>query len=520
MSLAEACVWSFVRAVVVAMACLLPARWITTAVQRADRRRRRVLAGGLVVLFLVPELLLGFVYSEATLQIVHAVSEPGETVSLATQPRDPAAARPMNAADVVAELLYAAVLLFRLTPVAALLMWLIPGPRLSDEALYCHRLLTSGDPLPARLLRQLAMIARGLWAAGLPAFSVVFLLAFQEFEIASLMQISRSPVAWTVWLFDNHAGGLMLSHSLSATVLPLVCEVAVLGLAGLALFGRRRDHSEAIQNRVTVERVEDLKPALRLSGGQRICVWLFLAWAILSIAVVPSASVSRDALVGLSAFFRKSPVWPGFLGETCTSLAFGLTSALAAFWLAGHVLRGFTGSRVSRSLALLVVLPGLIGTLVLSLAALWAFQRPGLRAAYDTPLPILVVQTLFLLPRAVLLRCVLAWTAPAAAVHISQLMSTARGRIQIQGRRLLGHYRTRPAAWVVAVLTYWGYWDLTTAAILRPVHLAPFAPGLYNSMHYGRNEILAAKTLVAVVFPLVCLLGAVFVRFLWRRIRQ
>ena len=63
----------------------------------------------------------------------------------------------------------------------------------------------------------------GCWIAGpgraaIGAFVVVFLLAFQEFEIASLMGVTagdaHSPVSWTVWLFDAHAGGVPLAESL------------------------------------------------------------------------------------------------------------------------------------------------------------------------------------------------------------------------------------------------------------------------------------------------------------------
>ncbi|MFK7818156.1 MAG: hypothetical protein AB8G99_05535, partial [Planctomycetaceae bacterium] len=47
------------------------------------------------------------------------------------------------------------------------------------------------------------------------------------------------------------------------------------------------------------------------------------------------------------------------------------------------------------------------------------------------------------------------------------------------------------------------YWDLTVAAILKPMQLEPFTPRLYNLMHYGRNETLAAMTLVAAIAPVI-----------------
>ncbi len=73
-----------------------------------------------------------------------------------------------------------------------------------------------GEPVLRRAARELGSWIAGPGRVAIGAFVVVFLLAFQEFEIASLMGITtgdaHSPVSWTVWLFDQHAGGLPLER--------------------------------------------------------------------------------------------------------------------------------------------------------------------------------------------------------------------------------------------------------------------------------------------------------------------
>jgi hypothetical protein len=90
------------------------------------------------------------------------------------------------------------------------------------------------------------------------------------------------------------------------------------------------------------------------------------------------------------------------------------------------------------------------------------------------------------------------------------------GNLRRRGLALLWVMRKQPAFWVVVLLTYWGYWDLTVASVLRSMDLRPFTPDLYNLMHYGRNETLTAMTLLAGVFPAVVLFLAAASRRAWR----
>lgn len=206
MSLAAVCAWSFVRSVAVALfAALLSqplanllAAWKTPVAHGSEdsgreRTRRRatflgrgIFWGLLLAPFLVPPLFVGYAYYRPALMLVH-------------YPR-------------TTEAVYWAVLFLRFFAAAVLIRVFAPPSPLSAEAIHCQRLLRHRND--ARLRRWAADVFTWLRGPGQPsiaAFAVIFLSAFQEFEIAALMGITagdvQSPASWTVWLFNWQAGG-------------------------------------------------------------------------------------------------------------------------------------------------------------------------------------------------------------------------------------------------------------------------------------------------------------------------
>ena len=98
---------------------------------------------------------------------------------------------------------------------------------------------------------------------------------------------------------------------------------------------------------------------------------------------------------------------------------------------------------------------------------------------------------------------------PGEPLQLADLMRrSAASSVRREGRKLSWAMRVQPAFWVIVLLAYWGYWDLTVSSILRPVRMPSFTPELYNKMHYGRNATLATMSLIAGLLPLV-LVGAV-----------
>ena len=133
---------------------------------------------------------------------------------------------------------------------------------------------------------------------------------------------------------------------------------------------------------------------------------------------------------------------------------------------------------------------------ILSLAVLTAFQLPPLRAAYDTPLPLLLALTLLLLPLAVPLRWLLDAARRSPALHLARLAGA---------RAVIWHLDTR-RRWLAAFLLFcWAYFEVTAAALLAPVGLTPVFARLHNLAHYGQTAVLSAMLLAASAVPVLAL---------------
>jgi ABC-type Fe3+ transport system permease subunit len=394
--------------------------------------------------YLAPSLLVGYAYSNFSLSLVH----------------HPA----LNA------LWYATLLVLRLAPVAALALAFAPHP-LSDEAMHCRRLTCGGANWRFRW-------QSGCARAPLTAFALVFILAFGEFEMASLMNVKT----WPVRVFDGHAGGLPFSASLALAAGPFVVELVALG-GVLALLGRQR---------------WDQTSGLFRSASIRPAAWLFLAGANVAVCIVPVAVVLRGTAQSWSLLVENF----GLGREMVTSLLFGVTAALAAYAIAPR--------HWWRASALCV--PGLLGPLVLALVVGTAMQTAWLSRWRDTPAPLAVTLTLLLLPLAVLLRHLLRRTAPLAAVHAARLLDNPAGR------QLLWILSTRRHVWVMFLLMCWGYLDLTAAAILAPIGTIPVGVRLYNLMHYGQTAVLSGMLAATFAAPWLLMGAVVATRRLWVRL--
>ena len=183
MSLAEACGWSLLRSLLLALFCLPVCRLLVPVFLKSDGQWNRQRAACLLVPFLMPELLVGYVYANNMPFLVRF--------------------------PVLNELAYVFLLAFKYVPAGTLAISLSPPPPVSAAALVCRSLAFPTATNAAARMRALV----GFWIRGpvrdlAPAFGLMFVLFFQEFEIASLLQITvgaRSrPVSWTVTLFELH----------------------------------------------------------------------------------------------------------------------------------------------------------------------------------------------------------------------------------------------------------------------------------------------------------------------------
>ncbi len=395
--------------------------------------RRRALAWALLLApLLTPALLVSYAYSHLALRLM---SVPGGIAAL-----------------------YAAALALKLTPVAAVIAHFVP-PALSAEAAHCHALLAGARW--RRWVFRLRGAGRTPWIAG----GIVFLLAFTDFELASLWSLKT----WTVALFDAQAGGLALRESLRLAALPLAVEVAAL----------------AFVLRVPALSASPAGPGRAPGIIARRALAGYLCVAALLACGLPLLRVSAQAVAGVPVI-AKNFVLANELGA---SLVFAAAASVCA-WLLPAVVRG----RVVR--AALLAAPGLLGAMLLALFILTAFQLPPLRAAYDTPLPLLLALTLLLLPLAVPLRWLLDSARRSPALHLARLAGA---------REVIWLLDTRRRWLAVFLLFCWAWFDFTAASLLAPVGLTPVFARLHNLAHYGQTAVLSAMLLAASAVPLLVL---------------
>ena len=467
MTLAGDCGWGLLRGFGIAFAAVAVAGGVRALISSAPRRTGRVIWALHLVPLLTPVLLAGYAWSRFSLSLI----------------RHPAC----NQA------LYCALVWLRLVPVATLALCFAPTP-LSPAAMHCHRLAGRGGL--RRVLSAVGFWLRGQGRAVAVAFALVFLLAFGEFEMASLLCIRT----WTDTLFVAQIGGLSLLASFRLALPAVACQAALLLLVLGVLLSARPPGRIASPRRV--------RPGRTLSG----LVWTYLAVALAAVTLVPTFVVLRGTLEGLALMAQTLTLtW-----DIVASLAFAAGAAGLGYGCAGWLLRRARrdeGWRRPLVRAFLLCVPGLLGGLLLALVVLAAFQLPALRTLYDTPLPLLLALGLLLFPFALLLRVLFAVSRPAAAVHAASLLEVSSSQQVVRkSRRTLWEMRSRGLFWVAFVLFWWGYFELTAASLLAPSQMTPVLVRLYNMMHYGQTSVLSAMVCVAFAVPFVALLVAVLAR--------
>lgn len=394
--------------------------------------RRHLLVLLCIVSVFAPGLLAAYAYAQWLLKLVHQPS--------------------------IRELVYVGILVLRIAPAGALLHVLFP-PRLGASGRHCLRLAPCAT---GRVRWKLRL--RGVADTSGIVFTVAFLLAFHEFELASLTGID----AWTVRLFDAHAGGLPWSGAMRLAAAPFLVQCAL--VAGLVILLQRRCADSA-----------SMVPVMRqCPGWQSGIVWSAAVLAVAAGAVVPAVLVGREAISGARQLVDTFALHR----EIVASLLFGLGGGMLAF---------AAGALKPAAPLWSLVAVGLSGPLLLGLGAVRVFQFGMLRDFYDSPLPLTIVLALLLLPVAVLLATLRRGTSSRAGAHVARLSGSLLPRWHISGQRILAS---------VVLLCLLAYAELTASAILAPPGMTPAPVRLYNLMHYGQNAVLSAMALVTFLAPL------------------
>ena len=466
MSIAAQTASALVRAACLAGVAVAISGWLAASLAGQRGRAKSIAWALLLAPFLTPALLISYAFSRLSLALT---------------------ASPWSH-----QTLYATVLLLKLVPVAVVARSLMPSP-LSAEARHCHRLL-SAPSFFERVLFRLRASGPAPWFAG----GLVFLLAFADFELASLWNIKT----WTVVLFDAQTGGLAWRESLRLAAWPLAIQVAVLA--------------------VLTQFTGSVRPVKTGAGNGGAAIFGYLAIVAFVVCALPLLIVFAQAVAGFPAVAENFVLGNEIIASALFAAGAAAVSCRGAYasrvlvsasrrnelpdafesgdvFVKGTVSKVREGGTPSPTLGtrMLPGVPGLLGSLIVALFVLAVFQTPLLRPLYDTPLPLLLALTIILLPLALLLGALLRMR------HASPMRHIAR---QLGSRRLAWDLETQPRLAAFALLFCWAYFDFTASAILAPTRFTPVFVRLHNLAHYGQTAVLSAMMLAAFAVPVLLLL--------------
>jgi hypothetical protein len=334
----------------------------------------------------------------------------------------------------------------------------------------------------------------------------VFLVCFQEFELASL--IARP--AWTVWLFDAQVGGLALNESLRRALWPVLWQLlVVVPLIGWVVRSRGSAAKHHPQSR----------------PPSSVLHWTFWCLALSSLAIVcivPLVFLGQGTFAGLARVVQSTGQFHGLLEEIFTGLVYAVAAALASALAAASLVRGARTSRLAVAGILATAIPGMFGSLILSLSLVQLFLLPYFRLLYKSPVALATGMALFLMPRAIVLRMLLSSSPQPSAAHlVTQLCAAPAKSVRDVAHELAWQMRWRREIWSGALLAWWAFLDLTIVYLLAPVTIVSAPVMLYNQMHFGKNAVLSALVFLTVAVP-ACLFAIVLAgrrllfRWVWR----
>jgi hypothetical protein len=482
MSLASACLWTLARTAVLCLLawplCVAIERWVQGV---ADNRRSFALVV-LLVPCLFPELLVGYTYRHVALSSSH-----------------------------LAEWLCAGLLFIRIVPIGVIALLASPPVVIGAAAVHCRWILLRTKLHSWTEWRRFALcIWYGPIQRAAPAIGLMSLIAFQEFELAALLQ----SASWTDWFVAAQRLGLDRSEMLRHSLWPVAMQLPLL-IVALSLFTR-----DTTRDETSIGDAATPLSRMPLSG-----VYAYLVMAATCGCLIPVAVLGRNLPGGMIRLGRQHAQWSGLVLEIFVAIAVSVCAGLTTWAVSGLWMRQGDSLLWQRWSRQWLLVPGLVGSLLLSLLTVTIFQQTWLRPWYDTPLPWTLSLIIWLIPRAVLLRLWLDATTSTDGVHLAELLADCdRGRyrsrpssrrpatrLAVRPSVLLFRLRDQPQLLSSGLLCYWAYLDLSTAYLLAPSSMPSGLVRLYNFMHFGRSAALSAEAFLFFGTPLVliCLLSAV-----------
>ncbi|MEZ5328534.1 MAG: hypothetical protein R3F19_26115 [Verrucomicrobiales bacterium] len=355
------------------------------------------------------------------------------------------------------EAFYVLLLTMRFAPLGALLYWVFP-PSLADSGRHCLKLAEASSGIRRSLRIRLGMFTD---TPGMVVLATM-LLSFHEFEIASLIGVDT----WSVRLFDAHAGGIPWGEAMVAAGAPIAVQVV---LAGMCAWALRKQLLEA-----------GIGAVPRPTTARGIVAAATVLAPACGIVLLPVSLIAAEAVAGVEQLLASFAMQK----EILSSLLFGFSGGMVTFLISSALPMRYLG---------IIAIPGLCGSLILALTAVRLLQWEVVRGVYDSPLPLIGVLVLLLLPVAFLLKILRNRIATSGAAHVATLAQSWLPRWRLTGR---GAFAS------AAILCLLGYAELTASAILAPPGMTTAPARLYNLMHYGQTEVLSAMVMVVFLIPL------------------
>ena len=484
MSLTTACLLTLLRTIVL---CLFA--WpIAVSIERWMRslgdRWRSLAFAVLLAPFLFPELLVGYTFRDA------ALSSPQR-----------------------AEWLCAGLLFVRIVPVGVVTLLASPAALVSAAAIHCRTIVWQANRQSlGAWWHLLACYWYGPFQRAWPALGLMSVIAFQEFELAALLQAA----SWTDWFIAAQRMALDRQQMARQAVWPILMQLPLLVAAIRWLTHQNPTQSDPHEeiSVPTPSYVHGLVP-------------LYLALALTVGCLIPLCGMGWSLNSGLKLLASHPMQWTGLGREALIAGAASLCAGWTAWFVSRRLLEISRTNYAALGVCWIVLIPGLAGSLLLSLAIVALFQQTWLRPLYDTPLPWVLALSVWLLPRAILLRLWIRKLTRTEAVHLAEIAlgsiksnpstgaslkaatSISRSRFRTAG--LLFRLRDQPQWLAIGLLCYWAYVDLSSAYLLAPSGMSSGLVRLYDFMHYGRSAPLSAESLLFFGLPL-------FVMFLVLRI--
>lgn len=430
--------------------------------------------------------------------------------------------------------LYAIIMAGHLTGPASIILFFIP-PALSAESRHCIQLQTqlksrnttrsnttsetnhkhsSLTNIIEKLNELKFLISANLWRYTF-AYTFIFTAAFNEFELASIMNIKT----WSVNLFDAHAQGISFLSSLTANAFPfitlLIISITLLySITPLSrLFisdnnAQLQKSSEKTTGRYLKQLINNYK-SNKASISFHIALVLFLL-PIITSGIVPFAVIIKSALKGgLKCFLS---LW--MLKEMLNSLLFATSATIGVYILI--MIYRYLHLIKYKPVILLTFLPLLIGSLSFSLLTLQIFQLPPLHHLYNSPVPLIVALILQTLPLALLLSIASDIFTKNTSQHTAGLTLPFASHT---AGKILWKMHYQKTIWILFFIFTIAYFNFTAATILAPVGMTTVTERFYNLMHYGESEKLSATILVTIIIPLIIFTIFTFAcKFLTQRI--